>query len=137
MGWPIAVDMVNENRHTGFTMKNTETNTVGGTDIMIRMGEDRPGYRACRREERYAHHQTEDGCPVVTLTINLSDDGESFYVRWSTNKGNGWGKAYRKSGFTTEAAAREFANGKWATMLAWVATVAPKASTWQADFTTR
>jgi len=89
---------------------------------------DRPGSRAFTSEKRHAYRQVHDmGTACIDLTVNLSDDGQSFHVRWSANRGRSWGKPYRKT-CASEAAAKLFAAAKWETMLAWLAKVEPVAA---------
>lgn len=116
-------------------METTTTNELG-TDITIRTAVDAPGRRAYTREQRYAAHSSG---AVVNLTIEMKttlDGGYAYYVRFAHNRGNGWQTAKRsKETFTTELAAREWADARWAKLLTWVRTVEAKPSTFQPDFT--
>lgn len=126
----FALDDTHEHAHSR-DMATMITNEFG-TDITIRTAEDSPGCTAYRREERYASHT---GGACVNLTIEMKTS-TNFYVRFSYNRGNGWQPARRsKETFTSEAAARAFADRRWTKMLTWVRTVEPKKSTWQPDFT--
>lgn len=109
------------------TAHDTTTITVleGGIVETLSAPIDRPGSRAFTREKRYAHRQVEGkGTACIDLNVSRSDDGRSYYVRWSSNRGRGWGKACRKT-CGTEAEAKLFAASKWVVMLAWLAKVDP------------
>lgn len=89
----------------------------------IQPADDAPGRRCFTRERRNAHLKGENGTADITLTINATDDFSGFYVRSSTNRGNGWARAKRSPTFATEVEARTWADSKWATLRAWLSDV--------------
>lgn len=94
--------------------------------------------RSYRRQQRTAVKQGAEGHATVQLRVEAELGFEGFYVTWTRNKGAGWGKAWRKGGFATEAAALAFAEEKWSSCLAYLEKVEPvrgasAASIWKAS----
>jgi hypothetical protein len=102
---------------------NTTIETLGDITLTTIGAYDHAGGMSYRREQRHATREAAS----VDLEITMPVRGESFSVRWSVNRGAGWSRPWRKSGFTTEAAARAFADRKIAALLAWLAKVEPAA----------
>jgi len=125
----MCMEMTNASQVTNTAHDTTIiTGREAGVTETLRTPIDRPGSRAFTREQRHAYRQVPGkGTASIELTVNMSDDGESFYVRWSSNRGRAWGKSYRKT-CANEAAAKLFAAAKWEVMITWLVNVEPVAA---------
>jgi hypothetical protein len=114
----------------GIGYTNTKGTLENGIEVYIQHTSKTPGLeRAFRREERTAtRHAPGVGYATVSLSIWKSDDCKTFYVTWVMNKGNGWGKSFKKSGFATELEAFAFADAKWEVCIKVLGEVEVKAS---------
>lgn len=88
---------------------------------------------AVTRERRYA--STAEG-PRVDLEVyrgsgrTKGNERGKVYISWNVDRGAGWqARAWRtvRTGPDAEAQAFAFAEEKWATLMAWLGTVEPKA----------